>query len=199
MKSFLKLTTPAAVVAISTANAKTHLRISHSDEDAVIDRYVAAATEYVERRTNRSLINATWTEFFSGFPAGEDEVLRLTKAPLVSVSTIKYYDSDDVQQTWHTDDYDVHSPRYLAGRVTVTPGYTWPNVRTDRPYPIQIEYLAGYGAAAVDIPQEILEAVYLVLDDFYRFRGASIPFAMSEAVAASLSRILGAQATGVYL
>lgn len=199
MAPYLQLTTPAAAVAITTADAKAHLRITHSDEDSIIDRYVAAATEFVETRTTRSLINTTWTEYFHGFPVDESQCLRLTKAPLSVVNSIKYHDSDDVLQTWSTDDYDVHTPRRLAGRVAVTPGYTWPTVRTDRPYTVLVEYVAGYGASAAAIPPEVLEAVYLVLDDMFRFRGASVCMPMSEPIAAALTRILEAQHTGVYL
>jgi hypothetical protein len=71
----LKISTGPAAAVASTATAKTWMRISHSDEDTLVDSLITRATNYVENETRRQLINATYT-FSWGIPDPLDGRLR---------------------------------------------------------------------------------------------------------------------------
>lgn len=57
----LTVTTPAAAEPVSLAEAKAHLRITHSSDDALIGALISSAREYVERYTGRALAVASYT------------------------------------------------------------------------------------------------------------------------------------------
>lgn len=194
----IELVTPAAVPPISTANAKVHLRIDTSEEDTLIERMVLAAEEIICARTERAMTNTTFCEHLRAFPANAIEPIRPLYGPLSSVTSLKYYDENDDLQTWDSAEYEVLCPRNVRGAVSVKPGYAWPTYRTDRPWPVQLTYVAGYGAAATAIPYALLEAMYLVLDDLFRYRGASVCMPMSQPVAAALDRIANMHDWGSY-
>ena len=66
----IQVTTAPAVEPVSTADAKTHLRIpaSATSEDSYIDALVTAARLYVEEYTERKLITQTVTEYRDALP-----------------------------------------------------------------------------------------------------------------------------------
>lgn len=54
----LTVTTPAAVEPVSLEEAKAHLRVAHSADDALISRLISAARETVEMHTGWALAAA---------------------------------------------------------------------------------------------------------------------------------------------
>lgn len=192
----LELATASTIPPISLDDAKEHLRITHTHEDDLINRLITMATGYVEQRLERALINTTWREWYRGLPTSQSAEIRPSISPLSSVTAIKYYDETDTLQTWSNTEYDVITPRHLRGIIHLVPGCTWPSFRSDRNYPVYIDYVAGYGSSAAAIPEEIRQILYLVIDDAFRFRGASVSMPMSEPLGAALNTLL-AQQTGV--
>ena len=150
---------------VSTADAKTHLRVDGSDEDVLIDALVAVATNAVEEMTGRALLTQTW-KMRMPRPSGE---VRLPKTPAASLSSVAYFDRDEVEQTATLGDFLL-----LAGRdkATVRPasGADWPEAY-DRPDAVSITWVAGYGAAA-DVPAELVHAVKLMLGHLFEHREA---------------------------
>ena len=191
----LTLTTAPATAAVSLADAKRYLRVTHTAENDLITRIISAATGYVEDALGRSLIDTSWTESFQSWPAGG---IVLQRCPLDSVTTIKYYDTDDVQQTWSSDEYHVFTPRETAGVIHLGADYTWKSVYLGRPYPIEVEYVAGYGAASTDIPAPLVQAVYMIVDHWYRYRGAFIGQTVNNPIDMAITALLHQQTTGAY-
>ena len=56
----LRLMTAATVEPVSLDEAKAHLRLTDSEEDALIRAYITAAREVVERQTGYALAEATY-------------------------------------------------------------------------------------------------------------------------------------------
>ena len=191
----LELVTPPAVAAISLGDAKGYLRITSTAENDLITRIVSAATGYVESALGRSLINTSWKETIGGWPNGG---IQLQRCPLSSVTTIKYYDAADDQQTWSSDEYHVFTPRETQGFVCLGADYTWPILYAGRPLPVEIEYVAGYGAAATSIPAELVQAVYMVVDHWYRYRGAFIGQTVNNPIDLAITSLLHQQTCGAY-
>ena len=86
------VTSPPALEPVTLAEARAHLRVTATAEDALIERLVAAARAEVERLTRRALIRQGWRLYLDGWPPGR--AVRFPVAPVVSVESLTVYDDD---------------------------------------------------------------------------------------------------------
>ena len=161
---------------LTTAEVKTHLRIDHANDDDYIDTLIIAATDYTETVCSRSLIQGTFDLYLDAFPVDSCESIWLPSPPLISITSIKYYDDLDVEQTWSAAEYEVDTDHPYKGHVYPARTYTWPNARNFHKS-VHIEYIAGYddsGASPEDladnIPQELKHAMLLLIGHWYENR-----------------------------
>ena len=166
----LARTSDAAAEILSTAEAKTHLRITGADEDTHVAALVKAARMAVEEWTSRATTNQTWVMTLDSFP-GEDEI-RLPRPPLSSVTSVGYVDGAGDSQTFSSANYSVVT-RETPGSIRLAYGVSWPATRY-QPNAVTITYVAGYGAAASTVPAPLVHAARLVLGDLYGLREAGI-------------------------
>jgi uncharacterized phiE125 gp8 family phage protein len=160
-----KITTPAAAEPITTAEAKSHLRIDaeFTDDDVYIASLIKAATQWAELYQGRSFVTRTITLERDRF----SNVMELPAPPLITVTSIKYIDSDGTQQTLSADIYDVDT-KSEPGRITLAYNQSWPVIRGDV-NGIEIIYTAGYGAAG-DVPEMVKSAIKLIVGHLYENR-----------------------------
>lgn len=163
----LELDTAPAVEPVSTADAKTHLRVDHSDEDTYIDSLVATARREAERISWRQLITATWKLHLDHFPAGNCPIY-LPKPPLQSVSAITYIDTNGDSQTWASSNYRVDANSTPA-RITPAYNVSYPSTRNITSA-VTIEFISGYGADGSDVPANFLHWIKLWIGQAYRTR-----------------------------
>ncbi len=160
-----KLTVAASVPPITVAEAKSYMRVDISDDDALIGSLIDSATEYYETVTRRALITQTWTLKLNGFTSCP---IELTRAPVISVSSIKYQDEYDVEQTLSTDVYAVDTDSE-PGRVFLKFNQSYPATLGEI-NAVTITYTAGYGAAATDVPEEYRSTIRLLVSGSYENR-----------------------------
>lgn len=146
--------------AITTAEAKSHLRVDGSDEDALIDLYIEVATELVEAQAGRVLLTQTWVEEFKT----SSKRVNLTKSPVSSITSVKYYDTDNNQQTATLSDFTLvkseDSPYINSDN--------WPAAYS-RADAYEVTYVSGYGVAA-DTPAKLRQAILLIVGQYYEHR-----------------------------
>lgn len=167
----LLLVTPPAVTPVSLAEAKEHLRVEHADDDAYISSCIAAAVARIDGRNGwlrRSLINRTYQLFLPWFPVAR--CIPLPLPPLNSVSSIKYQDENDVEQTFSSGSYQVVKNED-EGYIYLKTGESWPGNTFERPDAVKIEFVAGYGAAGSDVPENIRHAIKIEIGALYAERG----------------------------
>ena len=160
---------------VTTTDQKTWMRVDTSDEDTLIGSLAAAARSYVEMATSRQCINATWVMKMTNFPAGD---LVLPIFPLQSITTIKYYDNNDAQQTWSSALYDVDTAMQ-PGRVRPVSGEDYPSDVRGYTDDIEITFVAGHGSAASDVPDGLLTLVKLLASNWFENREANTPIALT--------------------
>jgi len=152
---------------VSLAEAKLHLRVDHSDEDALITRLIYAATDQAEVFMGRSIEKRLHTLKLKEFPVGRDPLL-LPRPPLVNIETaITYYDlAGDSESILVADliEQAGEEPMIVPARYAL-----WPTVDDQRPLPITIPYQAGYANAAA-VPALIKQAILLQVGALYEFR-----------------------------
>lgn len=160
-----QITSQPATEPITTAEAKAHLRVDFSDEDTYIDTLITTARKYCESYTNRVFITQTWRQNLDSFPT----VIKLKVNPVVSLTSIKYYDTNETQQTItaSSDNYQLDN---LADVATVHEGLVnaFPAIGSTI-NPIEIITVCGYGAAS-DVPQDIKHAIKLMVSHLYENR-----------------------------
>lgn len=161
--------TPPAAEPVLLAEAKSHLRILHDSEDALVALYALAARQHIEETTGTAMISRTIDAFFPAWP--RDGVLILPWAPLVSVTSVTYRDADGATQTLAADQYEVVTES-LLGRVVRAAGVVWPSL-TQSPKAVAVRYVAGYGASGASVPEPLRAAVRLLTEHYYYRRGAT--------------------------
>lgn len=149
--------TPPAAFPVSRSEAKLHCRVDSGDEDALIDGYIAAATDYVAQYTGRSLGAQTLRLTQSGF----SDPIALPRGPVEAINEVTYYYGG----TSHT--LSVSSYLLDENALFRVVGYTWP--ATDaRPDAVSIEYTTGQQA----VPASIKHAILLLIGQWYDERSA---------------------------
>ena len=160
-----KLKTAAATEPVSLVEAKLHLKVDLSTDDNLINDLIDSAIAYVEEYTNRQLISATWYRYLDCFP---DNVIELDWCPVTSVSSVKYYDSDNTEQTLSSANYVVDYASEPA-RIVLAWGYLWPDTYP-RPNAVTVEFVTGYASAAA-VPKPLKSALLLMIAHNYENRG----------------------------
>ena len=165
----LTLVTAPASEPVTTAEAKSWLRVDHSSDDALIDALVKSARQWGESFTGRAFVTQTWDAYWDGFAFGDTIVLP--KAPLASVTHVKYYDSGGTLQTMTSADYAVFAPAgemAQPGRVILNDGATWPSARGHM-NDVVVRFVAG--AAVASVPEGIKSAIKQLVAHWYEHRG----------------------------
>jgi uncharacterized phiE125 gp8 family phage protein len=144
----LKIITPPAEEPVTPAEAKASpsFRVTGTTDDADITSLITTAREMAEAITRRALITQTLEIVLDGFPSGG---IELYCPPIQSVASIKYIDTDGVEQTLDPLLYAVDDDSE-PGLVVPAYGESWPSTR-DQVNAVRVRYVAGYGAAA-DVP-----------------------------------------------
>lgn len=163
----LTLATAPAAEPITLSEAKLHLRVDTSDEDALITALIIAARRMAEQHTGRALITQEWIYTLDAFPVAE---IFLPLPQLVSVEAINYVDVNGSSQLLAVTEYDVFTSGILG---MVAPAYdkSWPGTRTQAEA-VSIEFTCGFGAAAANVPQEIRQWMFLQIGHWYANREA---------------------------
>lgn len=163
-----KLINAPTVEPVSLVEATAHLYVTHSDDDALISAYIAAAREDAERRLGRALISQTWELALEAFPSA----IELPNPPLVSVTSIKYLDTAGVEQTLDPSQYLVDTDS-VPGAVVPAYGASWPSIRSQR-NAVRVRYVAGYGADGSFVPASIRQWILLRTGALYENRESAV-------------------------
>jgi Phage gp6-like head-tail connector protein len=205
----LELITPPAIEPITLAEAKAHARVDSSDDDVYLTALITAAREMIERMTGRALISQTGRLTLDDWPRGGGteewwdgvrdgalaaltaEFVDLPKAPFLAVTSVVTKDESDTPTTWAAANYYPTRAPNGYGRVNPKRGVVWPIVTPYRARGgIEITFTAGYGAAAVDVPVALRQAVKMVVLHWYEKREPASDCAASDLMPMGLGTIL---------
>lgn len=189
----LKVITARANPAVTLSEAKLHLRVDGVAEDALIAALVTAATEMVERRTRRSLINQTFRWTFDYFPAGAIELPRSPASQVAaggayaySLPRVRYYDENGDQQTLiQGDDYFLDLDTNPPSLQLLADG-EWPMTQTGRNRCVEVDFVAGYGDNSAVVPELLKVCVKMLAGHWFANReavgvvGTEVPFAVDS-------------------
>lgn len=163
----LVLITAPAAEPLSTAEAKSHLKVDATDEDGLIDNYVKAARQIAEEFLRRALITQTWELVLDAFP--DKGWLELPLPPLGSVTSVKYTPDGGAETTFAATNYIVDTSSE-PGRIVLATNKDWPSDTLQAANGVKVRYVAGYGASASSIPEAVRQGIRLLLGHLFENR-----------------------------
>lgn len=167
MSYYPRRTGAPLVEPITLAEALEHLREDEGEADDYIESLIVTARETCEERIERTLISSRWRVTMDSFP----EAIVLFRPLIISVESVKYLDLDGVEQTLDPQDYIVDSVSE-PGFVVRAPNVSWPDAQ-DRINAVWVDYTAGFGATAADVPAPLRHWIKLAVGDMYTRRNRS--------------------------
>lgn len=137
---------PPPIEPVSLDEAKLFLRIDHDDENDLIETLIRSSRERLEDRLNIAMIERTMRLVTS-----ERGDIALPRWPVSSIETV-------VIEEEETNVFTVNL-RSRPVIITVTLGS-----------PVRVEFTAGYGSQAGDIPAPLRQAILLLVAHGYEHR-----------------------------
>lgn len=164
------LITGPTVEPVTVDEVKSSLRFPLTSEDALIAMDIAAGRLYVEQETGRQLLEAVWLRSLEGFPSAG--VIELPRPPLLEVVSVTYADAAGADVIVDPASYVVHlptGPYARRGWLRPAAGGSWPTAQSGTGA-VRVQYRAGYGAAAADVPDLLRVALLYIVGSFHQFR-----------------------------
>lgn len=167
----LTLVTAPPAEPITLAEAKALPKVEDDAEDTLLAAIIVAARRWVEETCGRALVTQTWDFSMDGFPRGS--FIKLPRPPLVSVTSITYYDEDlSTSTVFASSKYQVDAAK-TPGLIALKYGESWPTDSLRLSSGVVVRFVAGYGAAAA-VPGDIKHAVKLLVSDMYAHRESEV-------------------------
>lgn len=155
------VTTPPASEPVTLVQAKRQLWVDHTDDDALIDGYIAAARNHVEGYCGARFAPQTVT----GKATEWADLARLPVLPATSVTYVAYIDVEGAEQTLSTDVYELR-----GDGIVLKYGQAWP--ATQPGSLVTVTFVAG----ATECPPAVRHAILLWIADAYKNReSAELP------------------------
>ena len=187
--------TESNAFAVALAEMKSFLKVDDTTEDALILEYMGASVQMIEAFCHRAIITKTYDfqldrpnyaepeplgglhNVISAAELGFGQFIDLPMPPLVTISSIKTYDTANAVSTLSSTYYTAD---LAGGRVYLNQGYSWPTALRDRASMI-IRYTAGYGATYDQLPVLLRLAIKQHVGVMYDSRElADIPDAVKK-------------------
>ena len=191
--------TGPAVEPLTVAEAKLHLRVDITDDDAYIGTLITAAREWVENYLDRTLITTQLILRAAEFPTEE---LELARPPMVASGTatavvITYTLADTTTATLSTALYRVDRTS-TPGNVAPIINGTWPSDVIEDANAVAVTYWAGYGPTSASVPATIRHAMLMLIGHWYDRRSAVLTGTISKPLEFAVESLLASNNWGQY-
>lgn len=142
---------------------KAHLRITHASEDVLLGELIATARQTVEREAGVACLDQGYRLVLDALPG--NGLVRLPVHPVGQVTAITAYDADGNASAVDTattvlDGYAVPPRLLFKQRPTATRCING----------IEIDFDAGFGTTAAEVPDTLKRAITLAAAHWYEFR-----------------------------
>jgi len=170
---------------VTVAAAKAHLRIDGSAEDVLIASLILTSRLHVEAAMGLALITQEWRLTFDRWPeAGE---VRFPLRPIQSITSVSVAGDDGVPVLVSDADYTLDGQALRPRLIPRNGSWLQPKTRANG---IEIQFTAGIGDEAEDIPQPIRHAILLLVAHWYEHRDPLEIGSAAAAIPASVSELL---------
>jgi len=161
----LVITSAPAVEPVTVSEAKAHLRVDGTAEDTLIGSLILTSRLHIEAALGLALMTQSWRLTLDAWPNGRE--LELPLRPLRSLTSVKIVAADGTAETIPSSSYvvdiDGTPPRLVRN------GGSWPQPEKAA-NGIEIEFTAGFGDEAADVPAPIRQALLMLIAHWYEHR-----------------------------
>jgi uncharacterized phiE125 gp8 family phage protein len=193
----------ASTLPVTVAEAVQHCRApENGDDDALIERALRAAIDYVQNHTTLVLAPTTFQYRLDQWGC---EPIKLPRAPVRDVSAITYLDADGAEQTVNASYYSWDlTPDGAAIHFADT--FSAPELRARRSGTVRITFEAGYDDPAasgsgddpnLQLPELLKICVLMLTSHWYEHREA-VSFDESHPVVLAAQSILDSPGIRIY-
>lgn len=152
-------------LAVSLPEAKAHLRTSGTAQDPMIQDLIQAATEQLERDTNRAIIAGSWKQTQDCFPES-GLAIPLYLDHVTSITSIYYLDDDGVSTLLDPANYEYDSGRNAITCLDDDNGWPETLATTSGRDTVTITFAAG-AADSGCVPRLAKQAILLEVGRWY--------------------------------
>jgi uncharacterized phiE125 gp8 family phage protein len=177
-----------AMLPVSLAEAKLHLRVDGDDEDMLVESLLDAAVQYLDGWSGilgRCLITQQWAVSMGAWPICP---LRLP-FPGIRAVTVAYADPAGADQSVDAALFQTYDDA-RGTIISFRSGFDAPSLQDERADAATISFTAGYGDGPADIPAPLRAAILLLVGHWYQNRELAadanigeLPFAVSALIA----------------
>jgi len=177
-----------AIEPVTLSEVKALLVVDGTGDDAILTDMIGEAREFIEHISGMAFITQGWRLSLDRWPqpatpwwdgvqqmaiselTARNASLQIPVWPLQTISVVTVFGDDNVgvpvtiASVFDVDTYQ------QPGRLTLRNGATWP-IALRNSNAIQIEYTAGYGLTAADVPGPIKRAIKAMVGYMYSHRG----------------------------
>jgi uncharacterized phiE125 gp8 family phage protein len=166
--------TPPAAEPVTLAEAKAHMRLETTIDDAPVSSLIVAARQHLEATTGLWLITQTLRLYLDDWPVSQ--VIQIDRGPVQSLVSATVYNAAGnpvaLSLQGHVLDGKARPARFwLASQPQTAKAING----------IEIDFVAGFGATGNDVPGALKRAMLLHIGQMYELRGA-VPLSMQPAV-----------------
>ncbi|ETX26564.1 head-tail connector protein [Roseivivax isoporae] len=152
-----------AELPVSLEECKQHAVVSFDDDDALMETFLAGATEYLDGFRGvlgRFMVTQTWQVARCNFA-------RRMVLPVPDVSSVEVT-FDDAEGTGQTVPAELVQivPEARGTLVRLSSDFELPDLEDDNPAPVQLTFTAGFGAAA-EVPMPLKIAIMRLARYYY--------------------------------
>lgn len=180
----LVMTTRPALEPVTVSEAKAFLRLDTSDEDVLVGSLILTSRLHVEAALGLAIISQGWKVILDSWP--EDGTVRFPLGPVLSVSAVRLIAATGSPTTLASDSYTLDGE---ARPPRLIPNTNWP-APTRKARGIEIDFTAGFGPQASDVPEPIRSALLLLVAHWYEHRDPLEIDLPETAIPPSVSSIL---------
>jgi len=157
------VTSAAAVEPLLVEEMILQMSAQGTPDEQLIGLHIKSARSHVEGYTGTRLITQTLTLRTDDWA----DLENLPVAPVQSITSITYVDTDGATQTLATTVYEARLYG-LEPSVVLKYNQVWPTIRAGSQ--ITVTAVVGYGAAGTAAPEAVMQALRLLTADMFRFR-----------------------------
>ena len=158
-----KIKTSLATKVLTTSEVKNHLKVDTTVDDTLIDNLISAAQNSCEEYTNRFFITKTLIQYGDVW----NNISELFKSPAKTITSIKYYNTDNVLQTLSSSIY-LLDLAVMPSRIGLQPNESFPSI-ANRINAIEVTYDVGVDDPSL-VDDAIKQAVLLTIGHWYANR-----------------------------
>jgi uncharacterized phiE125 gp8 family phage protein len=153
---------PPAVEPVALADLKHHLRIDDTAEDASLASFITTSRLQIEAALSLALVTQSWNWRFDRWPNRCG--VELPISPVRSITQVSLHDRSGAAAVMPPGGY-ILDGQTIPARIIVADGrWTQP---TAPALGVGVQFVAGFGPAAADVPAPIRQAVLLLAAHWY--------------------------------